>query len=310
MEKNKFTTLSFLLILFILVSCQPKEEIETIELTKNETEEKTISKIIENSEGLNIGIASVISPLETRVSYKQFVEYIGNKLQIPVQFIQGENYAETNKLIKNGQIDVALICSQAYVMGKEENSMKGIAMPKVEGKALYQSYIIVKKDSGINKLEDLEGKSFAYTDPDSYSGRLAVLSRLIDKGANPDKFFSKTYFTYSHDYSVKAVAQGVVDGAAVDSLVYDQMLHTNAGDTTNLQVIDYGEWVGTPPIVVSNFLSDDMVARVTNVLLTMDKDPKGKEILDKLGIEEFALLDESAYQPISEMIKKVGANSW
>nr|WP_295975288.1 phosphate/phosphite/phosphonate ABC transporter substrate-binding protein [uncultured Bacillus sp.] len=299
-----------LLMVILLVACQQEQKLETIELTSNQIETEPANTVEGNKKSLNIGIASVISPLATRVNYKQFVEYIGYKLQIPVEFIQGENYAETNKLIEEGKIDVALVCSQAFVMGREKESMKGIVMPKVDGKPLYRSYIIVRKDSGINKLEDLQGKRFAYTDPDSYSGRLTVISSLIDKGADPEQFFSKTFYTYSHDYSVLAVAQGVVDGATVDSIVYDQMMKSDEKEIANLKVIDYGEWVGTPPIVVSNYLSDDIVSKVTTVLLTMDKDPKGKEILDQLGIEQFISLDQNTYAPINEMINKVGGYSW
>lgn len=299
-----------LLMVILLVACQQEQKLETIELTSNQIETEPANTVEGNKKSLNIGIASVISPLATRVNYKQFVEYIGYKLQIPVEFIQGENYAETNKLIEEGKIDVALVCSQAFVMGREKESMKGIVMPKVDGKPLYRSYIIVRKDSGINKLEDLQGKRFAYTDPDSYSGRLTVISSLIDKGADPEQFFSKTFYTYSHDYSVLAVAQGVVDGATVDSIVCDQMMKSDEKEIANLKVIDYGEWVGTPPIVVSNYLSDDIVSKVTTVLLTMDKDPKGKEILDQLGIEQFISLDQNTYAPINEMINKVGGYSW
>jgi phosphonate transport system substrate-binding protein len=297
-------------MVILLVACQQEQKLETIELTSNQIETEPANTVEGNKKSLNIGIASVISPIETRVNYKQFVEYIGYKLQIPVEFIQGENYAETNKLIEEGKIDVALVCSKAFVMGREKESMKGIVMPKVDGKPLYRSYIIVRKDSGINKLEDLQGKRFAYTDPDSYSGRLTVISSLIDKRADPEQFFSKTFYTYSHDYSVLAVAQGVVDGATVDSIVYDQMVKSDEKEIANLKVIDYGEWVGTPPIVVSNYLSNDIVSKVTTVLLTMDKDPKGKEILDQLGIEQFISLDQNTYTPINEMINKVGGYSW
>ena len=43
-------------------------------------------------------------------------------------------------------------------------------------------------------------------------------------GEAPVSFFSRYLFTYSHDTSIMAVADKLVDGAAVDSLVYDQLV--------------------------------------------------------------------------------------
>ena len=42
----------------------------------------------------------------------------------------------------------------------------------------YKSQIITRKDSGINSLKDLNGKSFAFTDPASTSGYI-LPSKLL-----------------------------------------------------------------------------------------------------------------------------------
>ncbi|GAB4444909.1 MAG: hypothetical protein Kow00120_14770 [Anaerolineae bacterium] len=40
-------------------------------------------------------------------------------------------------------------------------------------------------------------------------------------GRAPEAFFARTFFAYSHDDAIRAVAAGLADGAAVDSVVYD-----------------------------------------------------------------------------------------
>ncbi len=39
----------------------------------------------------------------------------------------------------------------------------------------------------------------------------------------PESFFKEYIYTYAHDKSIKAVAQGMVAGAAVDSLIWEYM---------------------------------------------------------------------------------------
>lgn len=306
MKKSIEALVIFLVVLFISGCTTP--ELPYISLVDENTSDTNIA--IESEHAIKLGIASVISPQATRIGYDDFVNYLEEKLDSPVILIQGKTYEETNQLIKEGKVDIAFVCSLAYVLGQNQEIMDGIAAPEVNGEALYRSYLIAKKDSSIQNLEDLRGKRFAFTDPDSYSGRLAVLYLLKNNGESPDSFFEKIFYTYSHDYSVKAVASGLVDGAAVDSLVYDQMKELELEEIQDLKVIKAGDWVGTPPIVVSKQISKELKDQLEDILLHMDDDSKGKKILTELNIEEFVPVDDRNYMLIDEMIKIVGDPRW
>ncbi|GBF10494.1 phosphate/phosphite/phosphonate ABC transporter substrate-binding protein [Tepidibacillus infernus] len=302
MRKLFFSLMTILL--FFSTACSSQESLPYVSLSNQNQQGSIQDREPENA--IRVGIASVISPQATRVGYDALVDYMEENLNLPITLIQGKTYAEMNQLIKEGKVDIAFICTLSYVMGEEDEYMDGIAAPMVDGKPLYRSYTIVRKDSGISSLEDLKGKSFAFTDPNSYSGRLAMLYLLKMKGETAESFFSKTYYTYSHDYSVKAVTNGLVDGAAVDSLVYDQMKALDLEETKNIQIIENGEWVGTPPIVVSKKVSTNLKKQTQDLLLNMNQEEKGKQILKSLNIEQFVPIDYKNYQPILEMAKAVG----
>ncbi|MBS4023878.1 MAG: PhnD/SsuA/transferrin family substrate-binding protein [Dethiobacter sp.] len=69
----------------------------------------------------------------------------------------------------------------------------------------------------------MRGKSFAFTDPTSTLGTLYPLYLLKATGETADSFFKSHTFTFSSDNSIQSVADNLVDGAAVNSLVYDNM---------------------------------------------------------------------------------------
>jgi phosphonate transport system substrate-binding protein len=81
---------------------------------------------------------------------------------------------------------------------------------------MYQSYLIVHKDSPFRTIEDLKGKTFAFTDPDSNSGSLVPRYWLKQLNTRPEDFFRSITYTYSHDNAIMAVAKQLVDAAAVD----------------------------------------------------------------------------------------------
>jgi len=292
-----------LLLLMLLTACTNQKQLPFVSLENRV--ENNYNKEIENENVLKVGIASVISPMATRESYASFLKYLEDKLDIPIKLVQGKTYTEMNQFIKNGEVDIALICSQAFATGSEQGYLQALAAPIIANSSLYRSYIIVRNDRDINSIKDLKNKSFAFTDPDSYSGRLAALYLLKKMGLDV-KFFGRTIYTYSHYYSIKSVVSGLVDGAAVDSLIYDQLVKLNSEDIKKLKIIAYGEWVGNPPIVASNYLSEEKKEQIKNILFKMDQDARGREILKDMGIDKYASVEYDNYLPILDMLKTVG----
>ena len=52
---------------------------------------------------------------------------------------------------------------------------------EVGTKGGYQSYIVVQADSDIQSLEDLQGKTFAFVDPESTSGNVIPTDEILSR---------------------------------------------------------------------------------------------------------------------------------
>ena len=250
---------------------------------------------------LKVAVGSIISAQETVVYYHQLLEYIADKLGREIQLVQRKTYGEINELIGMGQIDLAFICSGPYAGGRKKFGFEALAMPSVRGSHLYQAYLIVNKDSPFHKLIDLRGKVFAFTDMESNTGKLVPTYWLSKTGANPEDFFGKTIYTYSHDNSIKAVAMSLVDGAAVNGQVWEYYNHSDPVFTAKTRIIKKSEPFGNPPVVASSHLSYQMKERIRNLLFRMHQDPQGKKILDELMIDGFIAPKEGCYDPILAM---------
>jgi len=83
--------------------------------------------------------------------------------------------------------------------GKKEFGLKPLVVPVAHGEPVYYSYIIVPKDSPAKTFEDLKGTRFAFSDPQSNTGKLVPTYMLAIRNETPDSFFSTYVFTYAHD---------------------------------------------------------------------------------------------------------------
>lgn len=250
---------------------------------------------------LKVAVAAMISPKETFTYYRQFLDYLGNQLDREIQLVQRKTYGEINTLFSKGEIDLGFICSGPYAAGSENHGFEALAVPQVRGSNFYQSYLIVHKDSRFQRLEDLRDGIFAFTDPESNTGRLVPVYWLQQQGETPGSFFKKSIYTYSHDNSILAVARKLVDAAAVDGHIWEYYNLRNPGNTSKTRIIKKSEPFGNPPVVVSSYLPTKLKERIRQLLFSMHQNSDGKKILDELMIDRFIAPEEAWYDPIRQM---------
>lgn len=253
---------------------------------------------------LRIGMGAMITPKEGYVYYQQLQRYIEKKLGIEVQLVDRDSYDEMNSLLESGGVDAAFVCAGPYVDGKAKFNLELLAMPLVKGKPIYHSYIIVHKDSAVSNFKDLRGKVFAFTDPKSNTGKLVPTYMLAMLKETPEHYFSRVEYTYGHDKSIRAVAEKVVDGAAVDSLIWEYAAIKKPELTAQTKIIAKSEPYGIPPVVARPGMDPVLKKNLKDVLLAIANDPEGKEILKGMMIDAFVSGDDKNYDSIRAM------NTW
>ena len=298
-KSNLFKTLLLILLLGIF-GCNSNEDIVVVDFSKR-IPVKYSKNNISKSSRLNVAVAAMISPKETFLYYNQLLNYIGNKLNKEIHFIQRKTYHEVDVLLSKGELDLAFICAGPYTRCKDKYAFEALAIPVVSGISFYQSYLIVNKNSSYHSIEDLKGRVFAFTDPESNTGKVVPAYWLITMEEKPETFFSKFIYTYSHDNSILAVAKSLVDGAAVHSLIWEYYNKNNNSYTSKTRIIKKSNLFGNPPIVAPKKMSSDQKEKIRELLYTMHLNEKGKKILDALMIDHFIAPKDKWYDPIREM---------
>ncbi|HEY5974562.1 MAG TPA: phosphate/phosphite/phosphonate ABC transporter substrate-binding protein [Geobacteraceae bacterium] len=256
------------------------------------------SSSVKRGTPLRIGMGAMITPKEGYVYYSRLKDYLAGKLNMPVTLVDRENYEEMNYLLDSGGVDSAFVCAGPYVEGHDKYGLEILVMPLVKGEPVYHSYIIVPRESPVQHLEELRGKSFAFTDPQSNSGKLVPTYILARMGESPDTFFDKYWYTYGHDKSITAVAEKLVDGAAVDSLIWEYLNREKPDLTRKTRIVNVSEPYGIPPLVVRKGLDPKLKERLGQALVNMANDPEGKKILAGMMIDRFVPGDDRNYDSV------------
>lgn len=278
-------------------------------------EEKSLSStpIGDEKQEISFAVSAMISPEKTFSYYQDFLDYLSKKFGKPVVLKQRRTYQEVNDLLESGLVDCAFICTGAYIHADQNFKLPVAAVPIIYGKDTYHSYIIVLKESPVKSFDDLKGRIFAYTDDLSNTGALYPEYVIRKGGSIPEKFFSYLFYTHSHDKSIEAVALGIADGAAVDSLVYESLKEKKDLSVEKTRVILRSQPFGMPPVVVSPKTAKPFRERFQAILFGMHQDPEGNKILKNLKIDRFVEPSASLYDSVREMenfLKASRKTSW
>lgn len=254
-----------------------------------------------NESVFRVAIAPVISPEASVELYGDLIAYVAKHMGARPSLLRGKNYSQVNDLIRMRQCDMAMVCTYSYVLAEAAFGARLLAAPEIDGARVYRSLLIVPAASDAATLTDLRNKRFASCDVLSTSGWLYPVTLLKRQGLDAGTFFGEHIISGSHDRSVYAVQSGVVDAAAVDSLVYEQMLAAEPALGSQLKVIHRSPALGMPPLIVPADFGDDAFAELQQVLLRMHREEHGKRILGALGFDRFFVPEDGDYDYVRDL---------
>jgi phosphonate transport system substrate-binding protein len=250
-----------------------------------------------------IGLTPVF--LDNEAAFLQrFRDYLQERMQRKVVFVQRGSYREVVDLVRTGKLDFAWICGYPYVRHAKE--MKLLAVPLWRGEPLYQSYLIVpSSDSHTRSLLGLHGKVFAYSDPDSNSGYLYPQYLLRQAEEDPASFFSRTFFTWAHRKVVEAVASSLAQGGAVDGYVWETLNLLHPELTARTRVVEKSPQFGHPPFVARANIGERDFRAMQQVLQRMARDKEGQSLLRQLNLDGFVAGEPKLFEGIGRMAKSI-----
>ena len=242
--------------------------------------------------------------VETTRRWQRYLETVTGT---GIQFVQRGSYGEILELLLRDELDVAWVCGYPYVMARDRLTL--LATPLYHGKPWYQSYVIVPETDGeTHGIGDLQGRIYAFSDPLSNSGYLVPRIELLSRGTSPDRFFKKSFFTFSHRKVVDAVRLGLANAGSVDGYVWDTLTSQQPGAVQGLKVAWRSKSFGFPPLVVRKSLAPADTAMLREAFIMMSRSEGGRDVLSKLNLDGFANEPDSIFDTIAQMAHTVSAS--
>jgi len=198
----------------------------------------------------------------------------------------------------------------AYVMAADRGCAEAAMLSVRFGSPTYNGQFLVRTDSGITDLSQLEGKTFCRPDPLSTSGWVIPSIMLRGAGVDPDTGLAEVVDAGSHD----AVAAGVYDGTCdvgatyVDARTRIEEDYPDVMEQTTVIALEPD--IPNDGVQFQTSVPQELRDRIVNGLLAVAQTEEGQEALDTAyQWEELMKADNSYYDAFRQILQAAGISA-
>ena len=258
---------------------------------------------------VQIAITPCTEILKTFKEYQPLAAYLERQLHQPVKLIIPKDFPEFERLVKEGGVEFTFQAPHTYMrlahLYNREMLLKALTP---EGAAKHRGVLIVRKDSPLQRVEDLKGKYVIFGAENDMAKSLSAKRLLAAKGIAPDKDLRG----YKHDGSCESIALNVFLKTADAGAICDysfKNINEPGNDAESeippkqLRILGRTEEIPTWVFAARTGIDATLIARVNEALIALS--PKNNEqegILESAEVGGFVKAKDSDFDEIRKFV--------
>ena len=237
------------------------------------------------------------TPVEDPAVYEdvwaEFLDHMSEVTGKPVQFFPVQSNAAQYEAMRAGRLHVAAINTGGNPIAVACSGFRPFTMmAREDGSFGYEMEIITYPGSGIESIEDLRGRTLAFTSETSNSGFNAPSALLASEfGMVADEDFTPA-FSGAHDNSILGVANQDYDAAAIANSVLTRMVARDVVSRDDLVTLYKSDTFPTSGYGTVYNLHPELQEQIQEAFFTFDWEGTGLE-------QEFGAQGETQFIPIT-----------
>jgi phosphonate transport system substrate-binding protein len=244
-------------------------------------------------ETLIFAYTPVEDPAVYAEAWSDFLAHLEEVTGKPVQFFPVQSNAAQIEAMRAGRLHIAGFNTGSNPLAVACAGFRPFAMmAAADGSFGYEMEIITHPDSGISAIEDLKGRTVAFTAETSNSGFKAPSALLsANYGLEAERDFTPA-FSGAHDNSVLGVANKDYDAAAIANSVKARMIEREVVTEDQLVVIYQSDTFPTTGYGVVHNLAPELQDKIREAFFSFDWEGTSLQ-------EEFSRSGEAQFIPIT-----------
>lgn len=253
--------------------------------------------------GLVLAVHPYLDATELTRRFGPLTEYLRVRLGRPVSLSVSPTYQDHIDRVVAGQVDLAYLGPASFVeVSRLQPEVSLLARIARHGRPTFQGAIIARRDSGIQTLEGLEGRRFAFGAKQSTMSYVVPRHVLLKAGIDLGDLASHEHLR-DHESIALGVLVGDFDAGAVKEEVFRRY------QARGLLKIAATPAISEHVFVASAELDPALTVRLRQLLLEIHEAPGGSRILTSVkdGITALTPAASEDYDSLRAIVQSVAA---
>jgi phosphonate transport system substrate-binding protein len=251
----------------------------------------------------------VEDPAQFREVWAGFLAHMERAVAREVVFFPIQSNAAQIEAMRAGRLHVAGFNTGSVPLAVNcAGFIPSVMMAAADGSFGYEMELLTHRASGIESVEQLRGRTVAFTSPTSNSGYKAPSVLLESEfGLVADRDFTPV-FSGRHDNSVLGVLQRDYDAAAVANTVIAQVLARGVGSRDDLRLLYRSETFPTTAFGVSSRLEEGLARTLLGAFFSFPWE--GSALDAEFAEDKFIPVTYANHWEVIRRIDAASGTSW
>ena len=257
-----------------------------------------------NEEDLTFGVFPRKSFNQTINNFTPLANHLSKELSRKVKLIAEKDFKTFWKNVKSQKYDIVHYNQYHYIRSHKKFGYKVIAKNEEYGRSTIAGVIITNRNSGINSISDLKGKTVVFG-----GGRMAMQSYIVAsyllQQANLKKTDYKEQFATSPINAILAVYYGsAIAGGSADANLYVKNVKDRI-DQSQIKILATGEELAHLPWAVKKDMSKENIKKIKSILYNLHNTDEGIKILETAELTGIEPVTDEKYNAHRKIVKSV-----
>ena len=227
-----------------------------------------------------------------------------------IKTIKVTDYNAAVESMRAGRAHLAWYGGKTYIKAAEIANAEAFAAGVRPGEkdAGYFTYFVVKKDSNLNKFENIKGKVLSLNTIGSTSGDLIPQVELnkINLSVKNKDHFKNVFYAGSHDACLLAVLNNQADVCGMSSRNFEARLEDETIKLGDVRIIHKSDRVPPPPLAYSKLIPLEDRNKIKEAVLTAHNHGEIAGYGGKMS--HYIEVKDSDYDVLREVIELLNKN--
>lgn len=247
------------------------------------------------SQPIRFGSVAMDTPAVMQERLKPLTSYLSESLGQPVVLKLAPDMASAIDDVSKGNVELAYLTPVAYIRSNAGGKTHLVAKTITKNRPSFQLMIVVREDSPIRHVEDLQNKTFAFGDP------AALLQRAVVVGAGMElEQLGEHHFLGHYDNIVRGVLNKDFDaGILKDTMAFKWK-------NNGVRIIYNSPHLPPYNIAAAKHVKGDLFDRLQQAFLSLNVDnPEHREVIKALDkkYDGFAPTNDAEYDVVRQLIQ-------